>query len=86
MTWFAAMNDTTPEAMEAQMNALRAMTPSRRLALAVGWSQNIRGLISQRLKAEHPELPPEDLRRMLAERLMGRELAIRAYGPGEFHG
>ena len=86
MAWLKAMNDTTPQAMEAQMNALRAMTPSRRLALAVGWSQSIRGMITQRLKADHPELPSEDLRRMLAERLMGRELATRVYGPGESHG
>ena len=75
------MNDTTPIAETMRLRALQAMTPARRLSLALGWSRSVRELTRSSLYQQHPELPPQELHRLLAERLLGKELAQKAYGP-----
>jgi hypothetical protein len=80
------MNDTTSTAEAVRLRALQAMTPARRLGLALGWSQSVRELTRSSLHRQHPELPPLELHRLLAERLLGKELALKAYGPLPNHG
>jgi hypothetical protein len=80
------MNDTTSTAEAMRLRALQAMTPARRLSLALGWSQSVRELTRSSLHQQHPELPPQELHRLLAERLLGKELAQKAYGPFINHG
>ena len=80
------MNDTTSTAEAMRLRALQAMTPARRLGLALGWSQSLRELTRRLLHQQHPELPPLELHRLLAERLLGKELAQKAYGPFISHG
>ena len=80
------MNDTTSTAEAMRLRALQAMTPARRLGLALGWSQSLRELTRSSLHQQHPELPPLELHRLLAERLLGKELAQKAYGPFISHG
>jgi hypothetical protein len=59
---------------------MRAMTPARRLALAVGWSASVRGMVLSGLKMRHPGASEARLRFLLAERCYGREEALLAYG------
>lgn len=80
------MNDTIPSAEAMRLQALRAMTPARRLSLALGWSRSVRELARNSLRQQHPELTPEALHRLLAERLLGQELARKAYGSPRTHG
>ena len=80
------MNDTSSTAKAMRLRALQAMTPTRRLGLALGWSQSVRELTRSSLHQQHPELPPQELHRLLAERLLGKELAQKAYGPLISHG
>lgn len=80
------MNDTTATVEAMRLRALQAMSPARRLSLALGWSQSVRELTRSSLNQQHPELPPEELHRLLAERLLGKELASKAYGPLPGHG
>lgn len=80
------MNDTTSTAEAMRLRALQAMTPARRLSLALGWSQSVKELTRSSLQQQHPELPPQELHRLLAERLLGKELARKAYGPFISHG
>lgn len=80
------MNDTNPTAEIMRMRALQAMSPARRLSLALGWSQSVRELTKSSLHQQHAELLPQDLHRLLAERLLGKELALKAYGPLPSHG
>jgi hypothetical protein len=80
------MNDTSSTAEAMRLRALQAMTPTRRLGLALGWSQSVRELTRSSLRQQHPELPPQELHRLLAERLLGKELAQKAYGPFISHG
>jgi hypothetical protein len=74
------MNDTNPAAETMRLRALQAMSPARRLSLALGWSRSVRELTRSSLRQQYPELPPQDLHRLLAERLLGKELALKAYG------
>ncbi len=80
------MNDTTSAAEAVRLRALQAMTPARRLSLALGWSRSVRELTQNSLRQQHPQLPPKELQRLLAERLLGKELAHKAYGPLISHG
>lgn len=80
------MNDTSATAEAMRLRALQAMTPARRLSLALGWSQSVRDLTLSSLQQQHPELPPRELHRLLAERVLGKELAHKAYGPFVTHG
>ena len=47
--------DTAPAAARAQAEALRRLSPARRLELAVEMSQTARSLLVARLRAEHPD-------------------------------
>lgn len=80
------MNDISSTAEAMRLRALQAMTPTRRLGLALGWSQSVRELTRSSLHQQHPELPPQELYRLLAERLLGKELAQKPYGPFISHG
>lgn len=80
------MNDTSPTAETIRLRALQAMSPARRLSLALGWSRSVRELMQSSLLQQHPQMPPQDLHRLLAERLLGKDLALKAYGPLPGHG
>lgn len=80
------MNDTTSSAEALRLRALQAMAPARRLSLAVGWSRSVRELMRSSLHQQHPELCPDELQRLLADRLLGKDLAQKAYGPIISHG
>ncbi|HBJ86252.1 MAG TPA: hypothetical protein DDZ88_20785 [Verrucomicrobiales bacterium] len=80
------MNDTSPTAEAMRMRALQAISPARRLSLALGWSRSVRELTRSSLRQQHPELSPDSLHRLLAERFLGKELALKAYGPLPSHG
>jgi hypothetical protein len=69
-----------------QLRAMRAMTPARRLALAVGWSASVRGMVLSGLKMRHPGASEAHLRFLLAERCYGRKEALLAYGEEPGHG
>jgi hypothetical protein len=75
------MKDTRAAAELMQLRALQAMTPARRLGLALGWSQSLRELMRSSLRQQHPDVPSPVLQRMLADGLLGCELASKAYGP-----
>ena len=79
------MSDTSPNAETMRLRALQAMSPARRLSLALGWSQSVRDLMRSSLRQQHPQLTPQALHRLFAERLLGKELALKAYGPLPSH-
>jgi hypothetical protein len=51
----AAHTDTTRVAAEAQVAALRRLSPVARLELAVDMSATVRALLRARLRATHPD-------------------------------
>ena len=74
-------NDTNPHAEKARLQALRAMSPQRRLALALGWTQSLREMTAQAVRRQHPGAGEGEIHRHLAERLLGSDLAAKVYGP-----
>jgi hypothetical protein len=80
------MNDTTDEAERVRLRALRAMSPARRLAMATGWSQSVREMSRAGLRRQFPQASERHLHRLLVERVLGPELALKAYGPLNQHG
>ncbi len=51
----------------AQIEALKKMTPARRLELGMGFIEEMRELRAAMLRKQHPEWTPEQLARALRE-------------------
>ena len=80
-TWREMNRDTTPEA-EAVLLGLWRQTPGwRKWELMEQLNRTARALALAGLRRRHPDAGPEELRRRLADLLLGPELAARAYGP-----
>jgi hypothetical protein len=80
------MNDTSTQAEEMRLRILRAMPPSRRLAMAAGWSSSLRQMTRNSLKKEFGTASEMEIKRLMAERWLGPELATKVYGPVVYHG
>lgn len=80
-TWREMNLDTTPEA-EAVLFRLWRETPAwRKWELMEDLNRAARELALAGLRRRHPTAGPEELRRRLADLLLGPELAALAYGP-----
>lgn len=71
--------DTRPEAEEVQIALLRQAPPWRKLQMVGQMNQTVRTLALSGLRQRHPQASPEELRRYLADLLLGPALAARAY-------
>lgn len=80
------MTDTDRKAEEARLRALRAMSPERRLSLAVGWSKSVREMTRSSLRQQFPQMNEREMLRLLAVRWLGEDLAMKVYGPIDTHG
>ena len=74
-------DDTHPDVERLQIERLREMPPWRKLVLMAEMSESVRTLALAGLRQRHPGDTPAQLRRRLADLLLGPELAARAYGP-----
>ena len=75
------MNDTSATAEQVRLRALRGMSPARRFSIALGWSQSVRDMSRASLRKQFPDHDENELRRLIAERFLGPELATKVYGP-----
>ncbi|MCF7785509.1 MAG: hypothetical protein K9N47_05265 [Prosthecobacter sp.] len=62
------------------------MSPTKRLSMAVGWSQSVREMSRAGLRRQFPHFTETELHRHLSERLLGAYLAAKVYGPLNAHG
>ncbi len=76
-----AISDTHPAAEKVQIDALRIMSPERKMDTLVGMIEVGHTLAMAGLRMRFPQAGPEELRRRLASLLLGFELAARVYGP-----
>lgn len=74
-------SDTHPEAERVQIALMRAAPPWRKLALLGQLNATVKALALEGLRRRHPQASEQALRRLLAEQLLGPELAARVYGP-----
>lgn len=80
-TWREMNRDTTPEAEAVLLGLWRAAPGWRKWELMEQLNRAARELALAGLRRRHPAAGPEELRRRLADLLLGPELAARAYGP-----
>jgi hypothetical protein len=73
--------DTPPETERALFAMLREMPPWRKIDMVVQLNQMVRELALAGLHERFPEASREELRRRLADLVLGPELAEKAYGP-----
>jgi hypothetical protein len=70
--------DTSPAARLRHVGAIRELAPAERLRIADALSTEIRTLAEAGIRRRHPDASSEDVAHLLAERVLGRELAGRA--------
>lgn len=74
-------SDTGPEAEQVLVELLRCASVARKLEMLGQMNAATRELALQGLRARHPGATEAQLRRYLADLLLGSKLAARAYGP-----
>ena len=72
--------DTHPDAERVQIELLRRAPAWRRLELVAQLNQTVRLLALDGLRQRFPQATPQELRRRLADLILGSELAARVYG------
>lgn len=77
------LSDTRPEAERVQIELLRRAPMWRKLELVGEMNQAVRTLALSGLRRRYPEATSDELRRLLADLLLGPALAARVYGPLE---
>ncbi|GEM_PF-304544 len=77
----ALFPDTRPEAEAVLIGLLRQAPPWRKLAMVGQLNQAVHTLALSGLRTRHPEATPQELRRRLADLLLGPDLAAQVYGP-----
>ena len=73
--------DTAPDIERMQIEHLRRLSASRKLALVGEMNRTVQAMALAGLRQRHPGDTPEQRRRRLADLLLGSALASRAYGP-----
>jgi len=73
--------DTTPEAEEVLISLLRKAPVWRKMQMTCQLTQMVRTLALNGLRQRHPLADEAELRRRLADILLGPELAEKVYGP-----
>jgi hypothetical protein len=78
---FQLFNDTSPEIEQVQLELLRQAPPWRKVAMVDQMNQTVRTLALSGLRQRYPQADPDELRRRLADLLLGPALAAKVYGP-----
>lgn len=73
--------DTQPQAERVQIELLRQAPSWRKLDMVGQLNQTVRTLALSGLRQRHPQATPQQLRRRLADLLLGPALAALAYDP-----
>jgi hypothetical protein len=66
--------------MEAvQIEMIRRMPPWKKIAVVDSLNETVKTLVISGIKQRHPQATPEQVHRMLAELMLGLELADKVY-------
>jgi hypothetical protein len=74
-------SDTSPQTEQMLFKMMRDMPPWRKLEMVAQLNQAVRDLALIGLRERYPIATPEELRRRLADMILGPELALKVYGP-----
>ena len=75
------VTDTSADAAKVQYRVLRAMSPSRKLALVEDANRTARQLAFAGIQLRFPDASEDERARRLMDLVLGKELAGRAFGP-----
>ena len=75
------LSDTKPDAEHVWLDLMRRASPEKKLYMVGQMNEAIRALALEGLRARHPSATPDELRRRLADLVLGPELAAKVYGP-----
>lgn len=81
---FSRYSDTRPEIEAMLRDMLRKATPAQKMAMAGQMYATMKVLALVGLRERHPDENPAQIRRRLADLLLGAELAEKVYGPGHW--
>jgi hypothetical protein len=73
--------DTSPKAEAVLIELLRQAPAWRKVQMVDQLNQTVRLLALSGLRTRYPAATPQELRRRLADLLLGPDLATRVYGP-----
>lgn len=76
----ALYSDTHPKMEALQIELIRRMPPWKKISMIDGLNETVKALAVSGIKERHPEAPPEQIRFLLAELMLGAELARKVYG------
>jgi len=76
-------SDTSPKMQRLQIELLRQAPAWRKLQMVGQLNQTVQTLALSGLKQRHPQATPAQLRRQLADLVLGSQLARRVYGLAE---
>jgi len=75
-------SDTHPKIEQMQIELIRRMPTWKKFAIVDGLNATVKKLAITGIKQRHPNATPEQIHRMLAELMLGAELARRVYDHG----
>jgi len=76
--------DTTPEAERVQIELFRRAPAWRKMEMVDALNQTVRIFALAGLRQRFPQASDAELRRRLADLVLGEELAARVYGEGNY--
>lgn len=76
----ALFPDTHPKMEALQIELIRYMPSWKKMTMVDSLNETVKSLALNGIRQRHPEATPEQLRRMLAEMMLGAELARKVYG------
>jgi hypothetical protein len=72
-------SDTNPKIEQMQIDLIRRMPAWKKFAMVDGLNETVKTLAMSGIKQRHPNATPQQIRRMLAELMLGAELAHKVY-------
>lgn len=75
----ALYSDTDPKVEQIQIELIRRMPAWKKFALVDDLNETVRAFAVSGIKQRHPEAAPGRIRRILAELMLGPELASKVY-------
>ncbi len=73
-------SDTDPEAARVRLARIRQMSAGEKLAAVDAMTDLLRTLALSRIRQRYPDATPEEVRRRLAEQMLGPQLARKVFG------
>jgi hypothetical protein len=72
-------SDTHPKMEALQIEFIRRMPSWKKLAIVDGLNETVKTLAMSGIKERHPNATPQEIHQMLAELMLGAELARKVY-------